>query len=225
VWTAPTGNPIGTPADSIEAGPGPCVKWIVTVQNIGDSRIPRIKIFDNITPNASFTNCAATLGATNVTNCVCPIVDGQAKTVTFAACRPAEPWINPGETLTIEIRSIVNADTANLSQVWAFHEACDVASCTANDWCDEDTGTASVNVKTPAMSCEKLLSIDFANDGTIDLGPAAVVTIDDCDAIVYPVRIHYEVTVHNDGEVPLINVEVCDPDLWMRCRLSWPRTP
>ncbi len=208
-----TGNPIGTPADSIEAGPGACVKWIVNICNTGQSRIPRIKILDDITPNASFTHCAATLNGTNVTSCVCPLSDGVEKQVTFAACRPGEPWLNPGECLVVEFRSVVNADTANSVRVRAFHEACNRTECGSDDWCDEDTDTASVDVKTPDMRCEKLVSVDYGDDGIIDLGPLPSVTID-CEDLVYPVRVKWTVIVHNDGEVPLTNVVACDPDLW-----------
>ncbi len=78
--------------------------------------------------------------------------------------------------------------------------------------------TADINVLVPQVCCTKEVCIDFNSDGTCDTPFADEQTIG--SGVAYPFRLIYRVIVENCGEVPLNNVEVCDPELRDRAQAA-----
>ena len=227
-------DPANVPSDTLTAAPGSCARFIITAHNTSATvRIPRVRIEDDALPPGWFLpgSCHATVGgATDPNLCATFNVDSIQKCYTFP-WRVGTPWIEPGESLIITFNVQVppgfsqfgqNPDLVNIVVLEAFSEACiPNTTCvppSAGDLpCSEGTDSAAIDVKVPKITCDKVVAVDYGNDGTIDVPPPPtpptdLATMDEKDpAFVFPMRLVYTATVHNTGEVPLKNVQVCDP--------------
>lgn len=230
----------GTYAASKQALPGSTLNFRVRVRNISPSvKLPRICVDDLLGCQTWFVDpnsVQAFIGLNdqltdNVTNCVKPTFNvlGNETCFTFAACRPAAPWVAPNETLTILFNVTVPANFSNGADpncnpgpipdcrndvaVNAYTEVCLPAPCESptpplvQTPCS-DSSFAEIDVKVPKIECRKEVcySLDpnnctsFVTDLTIDCNTQ------------YPFYITYRYTAINRGETALINVRVCDDE-------------
>ncbi len=209
-----TGNEIPPgPAKLIQVGPGACTKWIIEITNVGQGRIPRLKVHDDITPNQPFTNCKASIDGTGCTGAFCPLVDCTPKEIIIANCRPGLPWLDPGETLKFELWTTVGqADVHNSVNVKGYSEVCGPAPDLPS--CGEANSSAEGDVLRPGIICEKYLSADYGDDGTYEKPDSDYLILDPADSgFAFPIRVKYGWTVTNTGQVPLDNIILCDPHL------------
>ena len=217
-----TGNEIGTPAKAIEAGVGACVRYYITIENTSSTvKIPRIDLRDTLTPSRPFDNCVATLRTTgDVSACVCGDgfnITGAKREFVFGSCLATDPWIAPGETLTITFDvDLGNADLHNTVHVTAYPDACEGED---NPCADADSN-ADVDVKIPGITCEKLVRADFANGESVPPGAnnfADFINIDTgaadyVDGTWFPITLTYKYIVTNTGELDL-DAQLCDAAL------------
>jgi hypothetical protein len=217
--SCPNGAEYGTYTDNLKVRPEACVQWRIAITNTGDGRIPRLEVRDEINPNLALNaGCHAEFSdGTDATACVCPLADNVEKSITFAACRPAQPWLEPGETLYIYLPTTIgNQDVRNDVFVDGFAEACAQTPCSENPPpCGSDSDFAVVDVVLPSMSCLKLVSVDYQHDTNpgVDYGPETHLALDDVEQNL-PLHLIYSFTVSNTSPiVPLKDVVICDPEL------------
>jgi hypothetical protein len=219
---------IGTPGETLDIAPGTCAQFIITVTNNStEVKLPRLCITDNIMPVArrawfQLGSCVADIDGDDVTGCVCSQFNvlNQERCVTFN-CRAGDPWIAPGETLTLRFAVEVPAnfevvgedpDLVNMITVEGHTEACAQPSSQEDPCIDMDE--AELNVVAPSIICEKTLEIDYGNDGFIDVARTDVANISQSlQPADFPVAVTYYWDVSNLGEVVLNNVELCDLQL------------
>lgn len=216
--------------------PGSLMTFRIRIRNTSAFvKLPHLCITDLLSdPNWAVASpqCAAKIGVdpnaagTNVTACVCPLnTTGARSCCTFLTCRPAAPWIAPGETLTITFNvqaplggvppadpncPHTTPDLTNTVTVEGYTEACPLTP-DPNTACAKQTAFADVRKLVPAIDCDKDVRVDFNNDGTYDTSfdPNLVIA---CDAN-FPLTLQWRVTATNYGEVNLTNVRVCDDQL------------
>ncbi|MEK6674081.1 MAG: isopeptide-forming domain-containing fimbrial protein [Planctomycetota bacterium] len=213
-------------ATDIDVLPGSGQRFRIRITNTSArTKIPRVCIRDLLSCCAFFTpgSIAADINGANVTTCVAPLLagsvcSGDPECYTFAACRPAAPWIAPGETLTITFDVRVpptylkdhDGDCTNAVTVDGFSEVCAQPSL-PDEPCDTDDSSASFVILLPSLECNKQVRADIGNNGTFDTPLTNALSLP-CD-LTFPVRLEYRFDVTNTGETPLINVMVCDPQL------------
>ena len=227
---------------NISALPGAQLTYRIRVQNTSTQvKLPRICVSDLMTAAAPFDpnawllpgTCQANLAGTDGTAQICPTFNTVDSRVCYAfAWRPAAPWIAPGETLTITFGVQVpvggtydpnhcgdpNADNTNRVTVDGYTEACPTTPLQAKA-CDTHSDTASINRLVPFITCSKGVCVDRNNDGTCeDPNFQSSVTLP-CDAN-YPFTLIYQFTVRNPGEVDLVNVRVCDDELFTHAQAA-----
>lgn len=227
-------NPTGPiEPDQLTVAPGAKVRFIIEITNNdpnGVARVPQLRLNDFLSrPDLLVPgSCTATLdNATpapgddvDATLCVCPLnVSGATQFVTFAACRPALPWLEPGETLTItidvqlpDVNSIGNlSQVDNEILVSGFADACTPPRDNAGPQVDDDV---IIIIARPSITCTKTVSADYLNDSVIDLDPTTAGDLPPATQTeIVPLRLIYEITVTNDGTIPLTNVIASDPNL------------
>ncbi|MCG3127762.1 MAG: hypothetical protein CHACPFDD_02634 [Phycisphaerae bacterium] len=223
--------------EKVNALPGSLVRFRIRVANAGTVPIPRVCITDILDPAcrpwlvANSTN--ATIAATTVTNCVrtafeTGLNNGTEQCFTFAAC--SKPLgIGVGETLTItfDLRVPANFNTkgvdpdcVNSVSVAGYTEACaNPGGCGIQETCDAGPDTAAINVVIPSIACTKEVGFDGNGDGDVNGGAADGDRdfSDDLDitgvSFSATSQLIYRFSVTNDGEVNLINAQVCDNEL------------
>lgn len=216
---------------TVTAIPGAILTFKIDVTNTGTVKIPRICLRDLLGCNwPVVSNVTATLGGLDVSsvfraagNAFGP--DNVQRCYTFGTVRPAQPWINPGETLSLRFNVQApaddtlfplgqNPDCVNTIFVESFTETCvppgvtDAASCSGND-------NASIDIRVPRIECDKQVCIDFNNDGDCnDAGEISFGSAVDIPCTVqFPFTILYRFTVANTGETAMTNVRIRDLEL------------
>jgi|GEM_PF-6378396 len=222
---------------TVEALPGARLRYRIQITNTGThTKIPRICVTDTLcagTPPGCIcrdwfqpATVRADINGTDVTNCVRPTfrVDGVEACFTFGPCRPAAPWVGPGEVLSIYFDIIVppdysvgagpncaagpNPECRNTASVRGFTEACPPANATA---CTAGPVQAEFNVKVPALECQKTVCLDANNDGTCDDASSTSLNVN-CER-PFPLSVIFEWRVRNTGETGLTQLRICDPEL------------
>ncbi|HNU45262.1 MAG TPA: hypothetical protein PKH26_08210 [Phycisphaerae bacterium] len=205
--------------DSVDALPGAEVCFRNQVENLGDVNITKVQISDFLgcLPWYAVSSVTADIDGTDVTNCICTNPAGNCDQFSdinglkdLTPCKA--DGIAPGETLTIIFCVIVDETPdpcVNEMTVGGFSDICGPAGP-----CDEDSDTATINVKVPAITCTKTVCPDFepfadACEAAYPFQQDLVITTGD---IVYPVRLKYRFTAKNEGETVLTNVVLCDLD-------------
>ncbi len=216
----------GALGDTLDALPGSCARFEIRITNTGDVRLPRLRIRDLLSPNWFIPGTVeASIGATDVTPCIAPLFgpslsNGSRQCYTFAVCRPAAPWLEPGETLLITFAVQVppgfgtvgdDPDLTNRVFVDGLTEVCvPNGSCTTDNSNCSDDDDSSINVLVPDIACEKTIAADYGNNGSVDFGPDDDLNLENP---TFPLRLVYSFEVFNTGEVDLTNVTLCDDDL------------
>lgn len=216
----------GALGDTLDALPGSCARFEIRITNTGDVRLPRLRIRDLLSPNWFIPGTVeASIGATDVTPCIAPLFgpslsNGSRQCYTLAACRPAAPWLEPGETLLITFAVQVppgfgtvgsDPDLTNRVFVDGLTEVCvPNGSCTTDNSNCSDDDDSSINVLVPDIACEKTIAADYGNNGSVDFGPDDDLNLENPS---FPLRLVYSFEVFNTGEVDLTNVTLCDDDL------------
>jgi len=211
-------------AAAAEALPGSRLIYRLEVRNTSALvKIPQLCIRDVLSCHDWLVpgSVHAAINGANVEACVASdfaaaLVSSARDCYTFAACRPAAPWIAPGETLTIvfEVRVPVgfsafgfNPDCTNNVTIDAYSEVCPT-SPPAADACDSAVAAARVNVGAPQIECHKVVCPDFDGNGACDGAFTANLTV--AASVDYPFALIYRFIINNVGESPLTNVKVCD---------------
>lgn len=206
-------------ADALaDALPGSVVDFRVQVCNTGQVSMPRVTLSDALTCNTWFVpgSVTATIGATNVTSCICPggvcANVGQINgTKNLIPCDAG--GIGVGECLTINFKVAVPGgfsqentpiDCTNTITVTG---ATDVCSSSTNNPCGQHDDSARINVHVPSVECDKAVCLDRDADGNCDTGYTP--NLDEQDA-AFPLRLTYRMSVTNDGETDLSDVQICD---------------
>jgi len=217
-------DPDSAYAASVDAVPGGRLNYRIEIRNDSTMvKLPQICLTDVLSCDDWLipASISASLNGTNVTNCLQPefgasLLNGQRNCYTFGACRPASPWIAPGETLTIRFDVMVPAsfgmtgtpvDCTNSVTVDGYSEACDPLP-PPSDACDTSTSQAQFNVRIPRLECRKEACSDFDGNGVCDTAFATIVSVP--GTVVYPFNLIYRLTVFNFGEAPLTDVKICD---------------
>lgn len=217
-------DPDSAYAASIDALPGTTETYRLQITNAGPVNVPEICITDALGCNTWFVpnSVNASLNGTNVNNCVAApfgasLLTGARACYSFGACRPAAPWIAPGETLSITFDVTVppnfgmvglETDCSNTAMVQAYSENCST-NPPVNQACSSGSGGAEFNVLIPGIECDNKICVDIDNDNVCDVGPTSMYTLP--DTTTFPLTIDYVSMVTNTGESPLSNVRICDP--------------
>lgn len=213
-------------AADADALPGTSQTYRLTLTNTGDTPIPKVCITDLLSCSSwlQANSVSATLGGADVNNCVAAtfaasLLTGNRACYSFAACRPAAPWLAAGESL--EIRFSVNVP-ANFNQMGSAQDCVNAATgeafaenCAANPpnagACAQDSAQASIDVLVPDLDCGKTVCVDLDNNGTCDVGPSN--DIDLPPTTVFPLTLIYESRLTNSGETSTSQLRICDPEL------------
>lgn len=210
---------------STEALPGTTLTYRLRVTNSGTTNIPKVCIADDLSCSSWVVNgsIAADLAGTSANACLsgfaAGLVSGARTCYSFGACRPAAPWIAPGETLTITFdvavpnnfnQQGVELDCANNAAVDVFSENC-TATPPANGACSTGSGSADFNVLIPKVDCDKAFCVDTNNDGNCEQAFTAQLVLP--DSTVFPITVVYQSKILNIGESVVTNARICDPEL------------
>jgi uncharacterized repeat protein (TIGR01451 family) len=213
--------------------PGTTQTYRLRLINSGTVNLPQVCIADALScsqwlvPNS----VTADLAGTNVNACLASafaasLGTGSRTCYSFGSCRPAAPWIAPGETLTISFDVAVPAgfsqvgamtDCANSAVVQAYTENCTATPPVSDSLCT-GTGLAEFNVLVPGIDCDHVFCVDLDNNGTCEQPFSSELMLP--STTTFPLTINYRSTVSNIGEAPLINVRICDPTLVERALAS-----
>jgi hypothetical protein len=164
---------------------------------------------------------SATIDGDDVTACVASAVEtaattGQRSCFSFGSCRPAAPWIAPGEVLSISFEVSVPAsftalgvdpDCINDVTAEVYSENCSETPL-AGDACSTGNASAEFDVVIPGIQCDKFVCADLDNDGDCD--GDLVTDLEFPQETLSPFGVIYWVFVENTGEAALANVRVCD---------------
>ncbi|MEK6677692.1 MAG: hypothetical protein AABZ47_18820 [Planctomycetota bacterium] len=212
----PAAQPIGTAGNSLMAVPGACLRFLIDVDNVGGIGIPLVCLDDALSCNWTIVDIAADISGDDVSGDLGAFApDGTRRCFTFPTHLGG---IGIGETLHISIDVQVPAnfpvlglatDCRNTIEVDGYESTTDnpneepAATCT-------DVDDATVDVKVPRLECAKTLSVDLNNDGSIDVAPTTAANITNP---AFPLRIIYNLTARNTGELPINGAQVCDTQL------------
>jgi uncharacterized repeat protein (TIGR01451 family) len=212
-------------AESVDAAPGTTLTYRVRVVNAGMTNVPQVCLTDVLSCDdwlvAGSVN--ADLAGTNANACLsafaASLASGMRTCYTFAACRPAAPWIAPNETLTITFNVLVPAnfntpgqdpDCTNGVTAEAYSENCS-PNPPAGQACAQGADQARFDVLLADIECAEDVCADLNGDSVCDAGPAAMLTLP--SDTLFPVTLIYRSTVTNTGETPLSGARACDPNL------------
>ncbi len=225
-------DPDSAYAFDIDVLPGSSQRFRIRIANIEEfTKIPRVCIVDELSCGLWFVedSCRASLAGTDVTACICPLFEtslaGGPECYTFASCRPAAPWIAPGESLTItfdtqvpaEHETLDNPDCVNDVRVEAYSQVCRPQKV-ADAFCGLDSSRAEFDVLLSSIECEKEVAADFNGDGRLDTDFTSALLLR-CDT-PFPFRLEYRWTVTNTGQTPQASVQLCDPALVAHARAA-----
>jgi uncharacterized repeat protein (TIGR01451 family) len=214
--------------DQAEALPGAEVGFRIRIENTGDVDLSSVTITDVLSCSSWYIpgSVVATIGATDVTDCICTSPVGNCDQVTdingtktFAACGFAA-GLPSGSTLTITFRVLVPADFMTLEEkpdctnTVTVQAGSDVCQNPQVNPCPEREDSANINVRVPKIECDKQVCADLDNNGVCDpeYPFADQVTVPSQEAD-YPLTIIWKYTLTNTGEVDFANGQICDPDL------------
>ncbi len=216
--------------------PGSQIEFVITIENPGAVKLPRVRITDQLVPsdpNFDFPlipgSIRATLDDKDVTACIAPkfaaaLASGEPECYWFSGfggqtpCLSENPWIAPGQKLTIRYRLQVpedfdifgqDVDLTNHVVVEGLTEVCvPSGSCEADAAFCSQEAVETVDVRPPRLECSKRVAADYGNDGSIDVPFTDAAMLAN---VSFPLRLIYEYEVRNTGDVNLAGVRVCDP--------------
>lgn len=211
----PAGNPVGAAQDSVMTVPGGCSQFEIQVFNPGPVNIPLLCIDDDLTCTWTVTNVELDINGTAVTTNPPFVPNGVRQCVTIVG-RPN--GLTPGDTLNITFHVQVPAsfaqqgtavDCRNTVDVDGYKRVTDNTALPPDSRC---TGrdSADIDVKVPGIDCGKSVAVDNGDNGSIDIDPTTSAIV---ATPVYPIRLTYALLARNTGELPMTNVQICDPDL------------
>ncbi len=230
-------------ANAIEALPGAVVTYRIIICNpAGEcrSKLPVIDLYDLVVDGTPDPNSVVgKIGAVDVTPCVRPLpTDGSVKRIRLAPCRPAAPWLAPGECLVITFNATMpagdpplsncqtnpNAESLNRARAVGYPEACDPPSSSG---CDAQPVTGADVCVTPQQDPQhyshwvcakvniKVPTVECRKEVQLDFNNNGTpdtgfvaAAYANCDA--FPLAITYRWTAKNVGETGLTGVRVCD---------------
>lgn len=217
------GTPSGTPTSSLQILPGGFARYVVEIDNASPVvKVPRVCLTDMLT--CPSWRCAggpirATLGGTDVSADFAGLTLGGTRQCFNITSRPAAPWIAPGETLTISFDVQVpadfnipggNPDCQNTITSEGYTEVCgEQPPLMPNNQC-RSTDTASIDVRTSKIVCNKRVSVDIGDDGSEEFNNVTSVAI---DSSTFPIRLTYKFGAINGGETTLNNICITDDQL------------
>jgi hypothetical protein len=219
----PTGNPVGPAGDSVETVPGACVQFTMTVENTGPVNIPLVCLTDTRDCTWAISGFAADINGVNVTADLAGFGPNSGRDCfTF----PSHPGgIRVGETLTIRFNFRVpspfpilgdSTDCTNTLSADGYRSESADTSEPPDEGCT-DIDSASVDVKVPRIDCNKTVTVDLGNDGSVDIPATSSANITN---VAYPLRLVYTFTARNTGELPIMNAQVCDNSLVAHARAA-----
>lgn len=207
-----------------DALPGAKVGFRISIENTGDVPITTLELADTMTCSWTVSGITAHIGPLDVSACVCSgglcanlasisgvkdltpclaggIAAGQSLVITFEAT--VDPNFNTPDT-TEDCKNTIIVRKGGTS-------VCSDADMGA---CPEKMAMVRVNVEVPAVSCDKLVCVDQDNDSVCDeeFDFAELVDVPGVLA-VFPTTVIWKFQASNPGEVPLLNVQVCDAAL------------
>jgi hypothetical protein len=215
-------------ASSTDALPGSRLTYRIRITNTSmDVKVPQVCLTDALSCDDWLVagSIFAAINGSNVTACIAPelgpaLLSGLRRCYEFDACRPADPWIAPGETLTITFEVEVPAgfstvgvdpDCRNEVDVEAYDNTCEEVP-PAGEACATGTGQAEFDVRIPRLTCSKLVCVDANNDSFCEVAHDDSVTLP--ASTTFPITLGYRLTAQNNGEAPLSGVQVCDLELF-----------
>ncbi|MCP4589126.1 MAG: hypothetical protein GY842_00135, partial [bacterium] len=149
--------------DLVDALPGEEIGFRISICNTGDTNISTVGLDDDLGCEAWYVGGSVDAfitdggGKDDVTTCVCetdacPTFGSLKELIDFKDCRPAAPYIPPGECLVISFRVKVPEvnpypdECCNTATVTAKTDICEA---TEADPCGQEADTACINVLEP----------------------------------------------------------------------------
>ncbi len=218
------GSTTGQPAELLDhIARGAFARFTVSVTNTSAlAKTPRVcfsDLADCETWACGNGAVSASLAGQDVSSCLGGFEpDGNRRCFTFGlpSCRPAAPWIAPGETLAVSFEVQVpedfdifkkTPDCVNAVSVELLSEVCPPE---AKASCGPKSDTALLDIKLPRLETDRSVSVDIGNDGSTDLGGVADMHLANPS---FPMKVIHTVQARNTGELPLLSVTLCDTGL------------
>jgi uncharacterized repeat protein (TIGR01451 family) len=207
-----------------ETLPGGEVGFRVKLCNTGETPLDRINLDDQLGCGSWFQldSVVADENGVDCERCLCP--DGACETLAEMngnkdLIAPTCPTgaLAPGECMTITYKvtappSFATPNTPiDCSDTIGVNVHTSVCGNPLGDPCGTAVSTASIDVRAADFACHKQITADWAPAGTIDAGPSDIVVVPEQSD--FPLTLVYELQITNTGETPLVNAQLCDPEL------------
>ncbi len=220
-------NDAAQSAHSKDTLPGSMFAYKIEVKNTGDLPLEKIKIKDELSEGCTsswyVTNTVACdIDGANVTPAICgndTSTGGCPLFSDFSGTKIVS--LLPGQTLRCTLKMQVPdgfmpplgtpIDCENTTTITPDTPVCGGGSA-PNAGC-EQSASAKLDVLVPKISCQKRACKDHEPFGSCDTTPTSSLRLDDDGSCDFPTRVIYELAATNTGEVPLVDVKLCDPAL------------